>query len=587
MRTNKAQKKLAHKVKKQNSDLIYYLATNCFVILTVFFFFPIEVFLSNLSDFDFPIGSLWWLLLCIALFGALLVSFFEYLISRKYKKNAEIINTLLFIFGICYYIQGLFLNNQVPSFTGELSWFEPSVKIKNLLIWLFISLAVFLFCRKKKESQKYLSIVSCMFVFIELVGLSTLLINTLPGAKSFPRQSFSAEGQFELSARNNVVVFILDTCDNRIVDMALEKYPDLFDGFHDFVYYPNTVSTYSRTYPSIIYLLTGVRCYFDLPFTEYIQKAWESGSFLPRIKKAGTDIRVFIDNNYAVAETEKCVDNTIVFGKGSLRNLSLRNIIIQSVKISGYKGLPYWLKMHCYYTVGEVNNSMIGKDITPGFFYEHDDLFFHALKEKGLSVNENFHSAFRFYHLFGVHSGFCLNENGEFSDASSVEDALKGCMKIIASYLEELQRLNLYEKTTVIITTDHGDSYASKDLLIHDPVTALFMIKSAEKGTEHPLIIDNSPISHENWFATVLQAFECDTSDYEVPVSAVQKNDNTDRYYYHSALVSDLDGEVALREYRIHGDARFFENWELTGKKWDICFSQNNVSKTRLNTENR
>jgi hypothetical protein len=46
-------------------------------------------------------------------------------------------------------------------------------------------------------------------------------------------------------------------------------------------------------------------------------------------------------------------------------------------------------------------------------------------------------------------------------------------------------------------------------------------------------------------------------------------------------MFSDTDGEIALREYAVNGDARNLESYQPTGNYWDINYSVNIVSPTR------
>lgn len=46
--------------------------------------------------------------------------------------------------------------------------------------------------------------------------------------------------------------------------------------------------------------------------------------------------------------------------------------------------------------------------------------------------------------------------------------------------------------------------------------------------------------------------------------------------------VPTMAGEIALREYSVNGDARNFNNWVLTGRNWDVNYSENTVSDKRL-----
>lgn len=93
----------------------------------------------------------------------------------------------------------------------------------------------------------------------------------------------TSDGEFELASENNVIVFVLDTLDDDYLIETLERYPDMLDGLDGFTYYPDSISTHSRTYPSITYLLTGEICHFDIPYKEYINKSFADSNFLPQI----------------------------------------------------------------------------------------------------------------------------------------------------------------------------------------------------------------------------------------------------------------------------------------------------------------
>jgi hypothetical protein len=64
--------------------------------------------------------------------------------------------------------------------------------------------------------------------------------------------------------------------------------------------------------------------------------------------------------------------------------------------------------------------------------------------------------------------------------------------------------------------------------------------------------------------------------------SGKAENETRRRLYYYTALYSDTDGEIALREYEINGDANDLANWQPTGNWWNIDYSVNKVSETRF-----
>ena len=96
-----------------------------------------------------------------------------------------------------------------------------------------------------------------------------------------------------------------------------------------------------------------------------------------------------------------------------------------------------------------------------------------------------------------------------------------------------------------------------------------------------PIEFSDTSVCHEDLFATVLAELGLDASGYTPPLFEHEEDRNRERTYYYTAQRSWGDGEVALKEYRISGDARDFSSWELTGNEWEILYSMNAVSKNK------
>ena len=91
-----------------------------------------------------------------------------------------------------------------------------------------------------------------------------------------------------------------------------------------------------------------------------------------------------------------------------------------------------------------------------------------------------------------------------------------------------------------------------------------------------------APVCHADLFSTVIASLDGNYEKYGTPVWNHTEGEQRTRYYYNQALYSDEDGEIALREYAVTGDARDVSNWKLTGNDWDILYSERAVSKHRL-----
>lgn len=558
------------------------ICVNIFTVFTLAFFSPIEVFLGNVNEFLFTFGDIWWILFLCSAGAVILLTLIECLLPVKASVTASL---LTFGGGLCCYIQSVLLNGKMGTLTGETDVYGMKTIAVNIIVWLLIFAVILVaYSILAKKGRKLLIRNIIKFVSLALVAMQSaafvsqaVSVDSSTAAKEWYLSDY---GEFELSDKSNVVVFIVDTCDSRYFEGSLDKYPDMLDGFNGFTYYPNTVSTHSRTYPSIPYLLTGEMCYFDLPYNEYIDKAHANSSYLSDISSEGYSVGLYTSKRYLGAANTGNVDNCTYTNRGFV---SFPGLIKSMAKISLYRNSPYLLKPRFKYTSNTINESVA---VFPdGCIYEDDVKFYSALKERKLSTTESENGAFRFYHFWGAHPGADFDENLNPSSTFDVYAAVRGDMRIIEEYVTQMKNLGVFENSTIIITADHGISSGSsqaKPLVIDSAPCPLLMIKPAGVGDSSGYTVSQAPVCHADIFATVIDAVGGDASKYGKTVYQYSENEHRTRYYYNSALYSDEDGEIALREYAVDGDAKNFENWKLTGNNWDINYSERAVSKHRL-----
>ena len=266
---------------------LYSLTTSAFLVLSIAFFAPLEVYLGNIAEFTFSIQTIWWLLLLFSLLIVLIISFITMWLPDKLFR---IVNSLIFAMGICCYIQTNFLNNQMSSLANDSVSYNKNTIIVNLIVWILIICLVMVLpiIMSKLKKTKYIdylsSFVSCALVLMQAVAFVTLLLSSNIG--NYKKAVYlSSEGEYELSSGSNTIVFIIDTCDDeKYTEPIWERHPDLFVNLKGFTYYPNATSTYSRTFPSVPYLLTKETFYFDEPYYQYIDKAYENSDYLKDLK---------------------------------------------------------------------------------------------------------------------------------------------------------------------------------------------------------------------------------------------------------------------------------------------------------------
>ena len=285
---------------KKVNKVLPVLFVNLFVFLTAAFFLPLEIYLGNYSEFTFAFENVWRIMLAFSLLSALILSVVESLLPEIVRSC---ILRLSIAAGICIYVQSMFMNGHLQELTGENVLFPQKTVLLNALVWLVIFGTVFvllIFADKivgREKENELIMLLSVAMIIIQLSGFISSSVR-VQQEKASKNLYLSTEGEFNLYSGKNVVYFILDTCDKEYVDAALKEDPALFDAFTGFVSYTNAVAAYSRTYPALPYLLTHEKCYFDIPYREYIRNAFEKSDYLDLIKAAGADIRLYTSLDY-------------------------------------------------------------------------------------------------------------------------------------------------------------------------------------------------------------------------------------------------------------------------------------------------
>ena len=558
-----------------------------FLSLTVAFFSPFEVVLMNASEFRFSVNMIWSFQLIAVVAGATVISLLLFLLPARVGR---IVSACIVGFGCAFWTQMLFLNGRMVSLTGQEMIVSRLWQLLDIFAWTalivgFLVLGIVLVRKNQKTLDLILRGVSAALIVMQSVAFVTLFLIANTGNKGFDRY-LTTEKEFEFSSGTNVVEFILDTADGRRLQQMLENYPELNESLSGWTVYPNVTSTYSRTYPSLTYMLTGEKCYFDQGVRDYIDEAFEKSDFLKRLNDASTDIRVLtMDPALIGNNVDDYIANSFKYKYDLFSNLNLAKLEDNLISISLFKGMPYVLKGRFSYEIEDVNYSSYKplSDSYGSFDHWADPNFYNAFHANPPTVTDDYSKAFRFYHLWGNHPGTFWNENMDPGPTSDYVNALRGSFKMIESFANYFKDLGIFDNTMFIVTSDHGSSGGGEVLEPDLPACPILLVKYPNSDTGKPLEFNMAPVAHEDLFATIEQTFGLTASGIgsgkaldEIPEADARK-----RYYNYSALYSDEDGEIALIEYEVDGDARDTDNWHKTGNWWDINYSYNTVSAKR------
>lgn len=545
------------------------LAASAFLIWTVIVMAPVEIVSGSGTSLIFGIGDVLPLILAAA--GVATVAL-ALVLSLAKGRAFDVALGVVVAMGLGCYLQALFMNAGLPIADGQsldLSTHKRMLVISSL-VWFALIAGFVVFAVKKPKIERLTIVsVSIALVVVQAAGAVGALADQSGEEASGARTVITQEGLFDLSQKDNVVVFVLDMFDTATMDEVLEDDPDVLDEFTGFTYYHNSSGSMVPTRYGVKYLLTGRVPDGSQDYETFINGWFKDSTLLGDIAEANYDIGIYTDTLGAhnddagvFAENIHAEDESSSFDAlGALGILT---------KVALYRDMPWALKPLFWFSTEDVNNAYLAKGDADTTEYAIDDASYaERLRDSGLAIN-NEEGSFRFIHLMGAHWPYTLDENGRRSGGET--DLLRqseGSLGIVADYLKEMKRLGVYDGATIVITADHGYwgldaedlSYASSPIML---------VKPAETPEEaaKPLEVSDAPTGHIDYPATLIAAVGGDTGKYGTPVWDVPESEERSRFYW--ATLSDGKQDVAWQEYVIEGDPLNLEDWRKTDKSIEI-----------------
>ena len=377
---------------------------------------------------------------------------------------------------------------------------------------------------------------------------------------------------YEVSPENNVIMFVLDRYDRVYAEEVFKRWPEIKESLTDFTFYDNVIGSYSRTFPSINYLLTGVEEHYDIPIDEYIQKAWTEGTFLKDIKNAGYESKIYTDVNYTFKNVDYVTDKIDNIGQYE-KKTDKKKMVTAMLDLSAYRYAPIAMKPFFWLYTGDLESISTVDAEASDMHVTDDAAFWRNLKEQKLSVKEGSKGSFIFYHMQGSHDPYVMDVDGSTPEGGTGGETrwepyrqTAGNMNMILDYISYLKEMNLYEDTTIIITADHGFTGTMEEL-DHQRVITL-MVKPKGQSTGAPIQYNSAPLDMSNIRATVLKALGIDHSSYGAAADEVAEDADVTRYFYMSGSdFARVKRDYNLVTYEIKGDANDFDNWKIISKE--------------------
>lgn len=563
---------------------------------TLFFFAPLDVFIGNQKDFIVGFGRVFPPMLITALVSTAALFLIQNLMLFISKTAYIIVSRLTFGLLLAGYVQMLFLNGKMTSFTGDAHHYTDNKAAAAMNMALFVVLAflpVFLsffagIMPKNKilnfSGGKIIPYMCTLFFLMQLAGTGSSMISAdFDKYKKNYTSYLSYEPAMSLSKNENIVVFLVDRMDGDWMDQAVERYPELKEKFEGFTYYRNNISHNTQTFPSVPQMLT--HCMYEgTEWADYVGKAWDGDTVPKNLKNNGYNVNLLIDNltTYSsVAQLKDQCDNIRQCGEDNIEYnyIGKGGIVSSMTKISLAKLSPYAVKS--LYTVGMGAN--LSSDFVKYKTDMEDRMPMATDVESDLRYNDYIRShsinadsdkkVFNYTHLNGAHNRserlVALYDTTGTEQIERVE-TLRGDLEIVFYYMEQMKKLGVYDNSTIIILGDHGrppvEIEAEDKKYLNSPIMTSLLVKP-KNADNVPMQIDSEAELTNDFFpASILEYAGIDHEKFGYSYNdVITQNIHPDRYFQ----TYDFKGYGRLEAktlYKITGNARDFDNWEVKEK---------------------
>ena len=557
---------------------------SAFCALTVLFVAPVELIAGASGDLLFGLFDVWGIMLVFALAVALAISLVLSIFRGKWYLG---LLTLAFCVGCACYIQAAFLNGGLPEANGkDVNWVGDHMAsmVVSAIVWLVVIVVPLVVClRKPRVTRAIVACSSVALLIIQGVGVASLFIGDDDTSANGPIV-VTEDGLFEVSDKANVVVFVLDNYDTKVFEQVFRDDPAMLEQMDGFVWYKNSAGVMIPTSFAVPYLLTGIEPDESEELSTYLERRYTEGAFLEDLHATNYSIGVYTDT-FGLAYLDDDQEQTEIYNNvmnilpvSEAIRVSPKDTILLLTRCSLYRDMPWVFKPRFWFYTDELNTRIPirsdGGDPSQKPYYIDDAGFFGELQTRGLAVQGgDYDGAFRFIHMLGAHSPYNLDEMGNNVGVgnSDQQRQARGSMRMVGDYLRRLKEMGLYDKTAVIITSDHGDWRASmgeptestEPILLYKPAGEL-----AFEGVRE----SSAPVSHADFQASVLDAMGADCSSYGATYSAFGEDDARIRNFYH--ITHDDHSRIrSLMKYEISGDVLDFDNWRFTGQVWETNYN--------------
>lgn len=490
-------------------------------VLTIFIFIPLDIYLTNAEEIWFSAKDIFPYVIISAVFSFILIYLVEKFLSPHARKYFQ---AMIFALTLLFFLQSYLLNPNYQTIDMvQTNWENyKTVNILNLFIWVYIVLVV-IYVLRKHSVAKFLNVgKSICLIFVTIQIFSLCYIGATNNSEKRDYNILTTEHLFEVSSKDNIIVFVLDMFDKTTLEKFIQQEPDLISPLDGFTFYPDAVSIFDFTDYSLPQMLTGKAYDNSQSYSEYIKKAWDSSKRFYDILK-GHNYNISIYTAFPYIGKNSPMNNLLNNEKSFSINRYTLSVL---AKLSLFRCLPNILKK--YFVVSSIElwkQEENNEKIQP---YSLNNFAFYSLLQNGLTLQDEKNS-FQWYHIHGAHMPYDMTRDIKpvpEGESSTLYEQSVGTLKIALDYLQLVKESKIYDDATILILSDHG-THLDRNSFHEIKSLPLVLVKQPH---EHgALKISKNPVSFTQIQATILKRFP-EVSEFGKDFSELSTADRLHRF---------------------------------------------------------
>jgi hypothetical protein len=540
------------------------------LVANLFLFAPVAIYLGNVEEYDLGLGTILVGAAPVALALALGLAAASALVPARWFPAWR---AAILAVGVLTWIQSTLLSTSYGMLDGRGLDFAPHEwrTWHESILWIGGLAACVRFAGR---IDKHITFVAGALVVLQLLGCSLMYAKRPVQLFGTSQRARSTESHI-FSTGTNVIHILLDEFQSDVFADLLRESPDLARRLDGFVFFEQDVGSFTSTLLAVPALLSGQMYGNDIPIQQFIAESLERKALHNVLARNGykTDLVSFMPRQCR-GSFSSCQRIAQPFMSGS----SSRAIAVEMLDLSLFRSFPHPLKKLIYRNQHWFVRALYSRTEPALRFAASNSVAFFEEFGQRIALGDAT-PRYKLIHLAVPHSPFVYDENCgfagplEYNRFNYMNQARCGLTSTLR-FLERLEALGVYDRSMIVISSDHGSNFAPPGLEHRgalDPKVvsrALALLAVKRPGERHPLTISTAPSSMTDLPATIASIIGIDHPFPGTSVFALVEGEARTREYRHYEWNQKLwnsDFLPRMDTYQVHGDPRLAGSWTAAG----------------------